>query len=284
MRIALYPNLSRDPGFVVTRRLISFIAEAGAAAVIEDGIAPELRSDCLIRDSYESCDLLICLGGDGTFLSAAHHESAKKLPITGVNLGSVGFLHEIDVDRMERAVRLLINREFTIEQRALLASSCYDTGGHRIVFEEALNDVILARGNIVKSIDVGLEIDGERVENLPGDGVIIATPTGSTAYSFSAGGPIIHPTAEVMLITPICPHTLQNRSYVIGLNSEITLRLISNQGSAILSVDGRVGYEMTTGSRVTVGVSDRKVQYIRLWDEDFFKTLPTKIRKRGLSR
>jgi NAD+ kinase len=284
VRIALYPNLSRDPGFVVTRRLISCIAEGGAEAVIEEDIAPQLSAECLIRDSYETCDLLICLGGDGTFLSAAHHESAKNLPITGVNLGSVGFLHEIDVDRMERAVKLLIDGNYSIEQRALLASSCYDTGGHRIVFEEALNDVVLARGNVVKSIDVGLEIDGERVENLPGDGVIIATPTGSTAYSLSAGGPIIHPTAEVMLITPICPHTLQNRSYVIGLKSEITLRLISNQGGAILSVDGRVGYEMTIGSRVTVGVSDRKVQYIRLWDEDFFKTLPTKIHKRGLSR
>jgi len=283
VRIALYPNLSRDPGFVVTRRLISCIAEGGATAVVEDKI-PELEAECLIRDSYDTCDLLICLGGDGTFLSAVHHESAKNLPITGVNLGSVGFLHEIDVDRMERAVRLLIDRKFTIEQRALLSSSCYDTGGHRIVFEEALNDVILARANIVKSIDVGLEIDGERVENLPGDGVIISTPTGSTAYSLSAGGPIIHPTAEVMLITPICPHTLQNRSYVIGVDSEITLRLISSQGGAILSVDGRVGYNMTIGSRVTVGVSDRKVQYIRLWNEDFFKTLPTKIRKRGLSR
>ena len=283
MRIALYPNLSRDPGFVVTRRLISFIADAGAMSVIEDDIAPELKAEGLLRGSYESCDLLICLGGDGTFLSAAHHDTGKNLPITGVNLGSVGFLHEIDVDRMERAVKLLVAREFSIEQRALLASSCYDTGGHRIVFEEALNDVILARGNVVKSIDIGLEIDGERVENLPGDGVIISTPTGSTAYSLG-WGPIVHPTAEVMLITPICPHTLQNRSYVIGLESEITLRLISNQGGAILSVDGRVGYEMTTGSRVTVGVSDRKVQYIRLWDEDFFKTLPTKIRKRGLSR
>lgn len=284
MRIALYPNLSRDPGFVVTRRLIALIADAGATAVIEDSIAPELNADNLVRDSYKSCDLLICLGGDGTFLSAAHHESAKNLPITGVNLGSVGFLHEIDVDRMDRAVKLLVNRDFTIEQRALLASSCYDTGGHCIVFEEALNDVVLARANIVKSIDVGLEIDGERVENLPGDGVIISTPTGSTAYSLSAGGPIIHPTADVMLITPICPHTLQNRSYVIGFKSEISLRLISNQGGAILSVDGRVGHEMTTGSRVTVGLSDRKVHYIRLWDEDFFKTLPTKIRKRGLSR
>ncbi len=284
MRIALYPNIDRDPGFVVTRRLISYITQGGATPILEDGIAPELMVDSLIRDSYETCDLLICLGGDGTFLSAAHHESAKNLPKTGVNLGSVGFLHEIDVDRMEKATRLLIAGQFTIEERALLASSCYDTGGHRIVFEEALNDVVLARGNIVKSINVGLEIDGERVEDLPGDGVIISTPTGSTAYSLSAGGPIIHPTAEVILITPICPHTLQNRSYITGVHSEITLRLISNQGGASLSVDGRVGHEMTTGSRVTVSVSDRKVQYIRLWDEDFFKTLPTKIQKRGLSR
>ncbi len=284
MRIALYPNIERDPGFVVTRRLISCIIQEGATAVIENDIAPELLSDGLVRDSYDTCDLLICLGGDGTFLSAAHHESAKYLPVTGVNLGSVGFLHEIDVDRLEEAVCLLVQRKYSIERRSLLASSCYDTGGHRTVFDEALNDVVLARGNPITSIIVGLEIDGERVEDLPGDGVIIATPTGSTAYSMSAGGPIIHPAAEVILITPICPHTLQNRSYITGIQSEITLRLISNQDGASLSVDGRIGRQMTTGSRVTVSVSDRKVQYIRLWDEDFFKTLPTKIHKRGLCR
>ena len=152
------------------------------------------------------------------------------------------------------------------------------------MMEEALNDVVIARGMRAKSITVGLEVDGIRVQNIRGDGVIISTPTGSTAYSLSAGGPIIHPTTDVILVTPICPHTLQNRSYVIDAGSVITLRLMSNQEDAVLTVDGREEIPLLMGSRVTVNSSDRKVQYIRLWGESFFKTLPAKIQQRGLSR
>ena len=166
----------------------------------------------------------------------------------------------------------------------MLAASCYDTGGHRTLDDEALNDVVLARGNRAKSITVALEIDGERVENIPGDGVIVSTATGSTAYSLSAGGPVIHPVSDVILITPICPHTLQNRSYVTCSDSDITLRLISNQEDAYLTIDGRGGYQMSTGQRVTVNSSNRKVKYIRLWEEAFFKSVSTKIQQRGLFR
>jgi NAD+ kinase len=284
VRIALYPNRDRDPGFGVTRRLISCISKSGATAVIEDEFAPDLIDDNLVRASYGTCDLMICLGGDGTFLTAAHLESAKDLPKTGINLGSVGFLQEIDPDRMESAVKLLIEGDYRIENRSLLAASCYDTGGHRTLDDEALNDVVLARGNRAKSITVALEIDGERVENIPGDGVIVSTATGSTAYSLSAGGPVIHPVSDVILITPICPHTLQNRSYVTCSDSDITLRLISNQEDAYLTIDGRGGYQMSTGQRVTVNSSNRKVKYIRLWEEAFFKSVSTKIQQRGLFR
>lgn len=284
MRIALYPNRDRDPGYGVTRRLISRAQDLGAEAVIEEGVAPDLESDGLIRASYSTCDLMICLGGDGTFLSAAHHDSGRGLPKIGINLGSVGFLQEIDIDRMDQAVDRLIKGEYEIEERLLLTTACYDTGGHKVLVDEALNDVVIARGNRAKSISVSIDVDGERVQNIPGDGVIVSTPTGSTAYSLSAGGPIVQPGSEVIIITPICPHTLQNRSYVLCGGSEITLRLLSNQEEAFLTVDGRGGLEITTGSRVTVRAADRKVKYIRLWGDSYFKTIPVKISQRGISR
>ena len=284
VRIALYPNADRDPGFGVTRRLISAISAYGATAVIEEGIAPDLREEGLVRQAYTDCQLMICLGGDGTFLSAAHHDSSRDIPKIGVNLGSVGFLQEIEVDRLDQALERLVTGDYELEERSLLESSCYDTGGHKVLTDEALNDVVIARGSRAKSIIVGLELDGIRVQNIPGDGVIVSTPTGSTAYSLSAGGPIVHPTADVILITPICPHTMQNRTYVIGAGSQITLRLISNQEGAYLTVDGRGGLEISTGSQVKVKSAKRKVKYIRLWGESFYQTLPAKIQQRGLSR
>ncbi len=284
MRIALYPNEDRDPGFGVTRRLISTITAYGATPVIEDGLVPDLKEEGLVRAPYTDCDLMICLGGDGTFLAAAHHDSSRGLPKTGINLGSVGFLLEIDPDRMDQALERLIKGDFEVEDRSLLQASYYDTGGHEGYADEALNDVVIARGSRAKSIIVALEVDGIQVQNIPGDGVIVSTPTGSTAYSLSAGGPIVHPVSDVILVTPICPHTMQNRTYVICAQSRISLRLISNREGAFLTVDGRGGLEMLAGSRVTVKSAGRKVKYIRLWGDSFFKTLPAKIQQRGLSR
>ncbi len=284
VRIALYPNEDRDPGFGVTRRLISTITGYGATAVIEEGLVPGLVEEDLVRAPYKDCDLMICLGGDGTFLAAAHHDSSRDLPKTGINLGSVGFLLEINPDRMDQALERLIKGDFEVEDRSLLESSYYDTGGHEGYTDQALNDVVIARGSRAKSIIVGLEVDGVQVQNIPGDGVIVSTPTGSTAYSLSAGGPIVHPASDVILVTPICPHTMQNRTYVIQAGSRISLRLLSNREGAYLTVDGRGGLEMLTGSRVTVKSAERKVKYIRLWGDSFFKTLPAKIQQRGLSR
>lgn len=284
MRIALYPNADRDPGYGVTRRLISTLAAYGVTSVIEEGLAPGLVEEGLVRESFAGCQLMICLGGDGTFLSAAHHDSARDLPKTGINLGSVGFLQEIEIDRLDQALDRLVKGHFDLEERSLLESSCFDTGGHKVLTDQALNDVVLARGARVKSIVVGLEVDGIRVQDIPGDGVIVSTPTGSTAYSLSAGGPIVHPASDVILITPICPHTLQNRTYVIGAGSRISLRLISNQEGAYLTVDGRGGLEISAGSRVIVESAQRKMKYVRLWGDSFFETLPAKIQQRGLSR
>jgi NAD+ kinase len=283
LRIALYPNSSRDDNLSITRRLIALIASYGATAVLEDDLAPEIsETQGLERASYNTCDIIICLGGDGTFISAVHHESAYNLPITGVNLGQVGFLPEIDVEMLEEAVQRLVNKQYSIENRVMLDVSCYDSEGKRFAHDHAINDVVLARGGCPRIVTIDLEIENVPVESIPGDGIIVSTPTGSTAYSMSAGGPIVHPTMDLLLITPICPHTLHNRTYIADADTTVSLKLQQYPTCAILSVDGRSHYDIYHNDRVEVACSRHAFQFIRIWEDKFFQILPEKIQKRGL--
>lgn len=283
MRIALYPNSLRDVNLVITRRLISSIASHGATAVLEEDVAPEISEmPGLQRTSYETCDLVICLGGDGTFISAVHRDSTYNLPICGVNLGQVGFLPEIDVEMLEEAVQCLINKEYSIEKRIMLEVKCYDAEGKRFAHDHAINDVVLARGGCARIVTIDLEIANVPIESIPGDGIIVSTPTGSTAYSMSAGGPIVHPTMNLLLITPICPHTLHNRTYIADANTTVSLKLQQYPKSATLSVDGRSHYDIYHSDRVEVACSKHAFQFIRIWEDKFFQTLSEKIQKRGL--
>ncbi len=283
MRIALYPNSSRDVNLAVTRRLISLINSYGATAVLEDDVAPEISgTPGLQRASYETCDFVICLGGDGTFISAVHRDSTYNLPVCGVNLGQVGFLPEIDVARLEEAVQRLIHKKYSIEKRVMLDVSCFDAEGKRFAHDHAINDVVLARGGCPRIITIDLEIADIPVESIPGDGIIVSTPTGSTAYAMSAGGPIVHPTMDLLLITPICPHTLHNRTYVVDANTSVSLKLQPYPNCATLSVDGRSHYDVYHSDRVELVCSRHAFQFIRIWEDKFFQTLPEKIQKRGL--
>ncbi|NLZ66507.1 MAG: NAD(+)/NADH kinase [Clostridiaceae bacterium] len=285
MRIALYPNRGRDHEFEITKRLAQYIEAYGAQAVIEEGVAPDLSCNVPIeRASYASCDVMIVLGGDGTFLSAAHLVSARNIPKTGVNLGSVGFLLEAEPDQIEDVVRKLVNKDYRIELRPLLASYHVRSDGVSQDVEFALNDVVLARGNIAKTITIELSIDGETVDHIPGDGIIVATPTGSTAYSLAVGGPILEPSLDAILVSAICPHTLHDRSFVLGADTEIRLALLSEDEEAYLTVDGRASCAVEKGDSVTVRTAPHKLPMIKLWEDAFFKNLPVKIQKRGVSR
>lgn len=285
MRIALYPNPDRDHHFITTRRLIHLIHTHGGTAVLEPAMAPEIDEMLgMERASFTTCDLMISLGGDGTFISAAHHAIELRLPVTGVNLGSVGFLPEIDIGHLEEAVEIIMNKAFKIEERMILDVTCFNDEGTVFAKNRAINDVVLTRGGVSRIITAELQIDGISVEKIPGDGVIVASPTGSTAYTLSAGGPIVHPTLEMMLITPICPHTLHNRTYVSGPDTTVSLTLMPYPKEATLSVDGWAHYAVRTDYTINVCKSTRSLRFARLWQDVFFETLPQKIQKRGISR
>ncbi|NLV48103.1 MAG: NAD(+)/NADH kinase [Clostridiaceae bacterium] len=283
MRIGLYANPEKDTGFLVTRQVAETINALGSTAVIgHDHTGLELTEIAnAVRGSYESCDCIICLGGDGTFLSAAHLPGCEQIPIIGVNLGSVGFLPEIQPKDLDRALAQIVDGQWNLEQRMMLSVECYNAAGARISGGQALNDAVISRGGRSRIVNLDLMINKTWVDRIPGDGLIVSTPTGSTAYSLSSGGPIIHPELMLMLITPICPHTLHNRSYIAAEDSQVRISLCEYPYQAVLSIDGRQDVYLETGSSVVIEKSERSLKMIRLGPDHFYADLPRKIHARG---
>jgi NAD+ kinase len=218
MNFGIISNKDKDKDFSFARHAAAVIRSRGSAAIIDNGYdGTPLGSDPnVMKSGYDACDLLFSIGGDGSFLSAVHHHYAKDIPIIGINLGSIGFLTEIHPDQFEDALDRILAGQFTIENRIQLDVTVKDKDGREKGRGVCLNDVVIARGYLLHLLTVDLLIDGDYVERLSGDGVILSTPTGSTAYSLAAGGPIIKPELTCFLVTPICPHTLHNRSYVVS--------------------------------------------------------------------
>ncbi|NLZ71537.1 MAG: NAD(+)/NADH kinase [Clostridiaceae bacterium] len=284
-RIAIFPNKSRDPDFSVTNLVVSEIVKHGGQAVIEPELAEGFRSKDIEFNSYNDCDLLICLGGDGTFLSAAHHPSSQGLPQIGVNLGSVGFLTEVEPDQIPNMISKLLNDDFEIEERMMLEMRCFDDNNQEYDNGFALNDIVISRGwGNTGIVTIDLTVDGSFVEQIPGDGIIVSTSTGSTAYNLAAGGPIVHPLVDVILMTPVAPHTLHNRTYITACESDVKLELETDSGAALISLDGRQIIDIKPEYYAIINGSDRTFKKINLFGDNFYQTLPSKIRLRGINK
>ncbi len=286
MRIGLYSNPEKDPAFQLARKAAALIAQKGSISIVD----PEYLNTPLALDvnielaEYASCDLIVCLGGDGTFLSAVHRPGCETIPIIGVNLGSVGFLPEILPDQLDEAILQLVNGQFHLEQRMMLDVQCFNENHELLESGFALNDAVISRGGKSRILTLDLTINQVFVDRIPGDGLIVSTPTGSTAYSLSAGGPIIHPELDLILITPICPHTLHNRSYIAADNSRVVISICDYPFQALLAIDGRQEIYLNCGSTVVIQRSERSLSLIRLGKDNFYAALPQKIHARGKSR
>ena len=286
MRIGIYANPIKDPSYAVSGRAASLIRAMGGQAVVDPDVqemSPANLPDACSA-SYSTCDLLMCLGGDGTFLSAVHADGCAKIPFIGVNLGSVGFLLEILPESLETAIRQLISGNYHLEKRMMLDVACFDASQHLLEEGFALNDAVISRGGKSRIVTLELTVNQEIVDKIPGDGLIVSTPTGSTAYSLSSGGPIIHPELSLLLITPICPHTLHNRSYIAAENSQVIVRICDYPHQALLAIDGRQEIYLGDGSSVVIRRSAQSLTLIRLGNDNFYATLPEKIQARGKTK
>jgi NAD+ kinase len=224
-------------------------------------------------------DLLLVFGGDGTILRVARDIAGSSTPILGVNIGGLGFLTAVPSDQLAPALKRVWNGEYTLQARALIEAGGTLRG--KKILETALNDIVVSRGAVSRLISLDVSVDGEPITRYRCDGLIISSPTGSTAYSLAAGGAIVLPTADVFTLTPICPHSLSNRSIILPLSSQISVKAITPLPATILSADGQIVNEMDAGDIVTIRRSRRAIRLVQLADGSFLEALRQKLHWRG---
>ncbi len=283
MRFGIVVNEDKDPGYAFARHAVEVMLSRGCEVVLDPSYADTELAGCpgVTIGEYASCDILFSMGGDGTFLRTAHNNQGAKVPMIGVNLGSIGFMTEIDKEDLEDAVDRLIEGKFTIEQRTQLDVTLTSSDGTVKEHGICLNDAVIARGANMHVVTLDLLIDHDHVERLSGDGVILSTATGCTAYCLAAGGPIVKPELDICMVTPICPHTLHNRTYIVSGDSSLEIIIERFSEPPILSMDGRQNIELEYHDRILIRKSEESVAVAKLGYKNFYQTVRQKIRARG---
>jgi NAD+ kinase len=230
----------------------------------------------------EAVDALVTLGGDGTLLRAARVVPERPVPILGINMGRLGFLTCCPASELESALRRLASGEYIVELRMTLDARVRDTAGTDRARWRALNDVVLHKGGVARVVSVRVSADGETVGHFTADGVVVATPTGSTAYNLSAGGPVVVPTLESILLTPVSAHTLALRPLVLPATSEVVLQANDGPDELLVTVDGQVGTTFGAGEALVVRRSRFPVPIVRFPEHSFFSTMREKLHWGGL--
>ncbi|KUO50542.1 MAG: NAD(+) kinase [Desulfitibacter sp. BRH_c19] len=234
-------------------------------------------------DMFSMSECILVLGGDGTLLNTARCVAGKNIPLLGINLGQLGFLTELEVDKLIYGLEELVSGHYHIEERMMLKADVYRNGKITGNFH-ALNDIVITKGAFARMIEMNTYVDSEFLTNYPADGLIISSPTGSTAYSLSAGGPIVSPDIDVIIITPICPHTLYARPVIISHNQSVRVVLVSDSGEIMLTVDGQDGFLLDAKDEVIVNKSNLTTRLIKLRNRSFYAILREKLKDGSRNR
>lgn len=267
-KAGIWCNRTKAEALPTAERLTAALTARG----IEVGLDEALRARMNRTQPYrglKDCDVLIALGGDGTLLSGLDEAMRMDVPMLGVNLGHVGFLTEIEPDQIEETVRRLAEGDYREEKRMIIQAEGYEPYG--------LNDVTFTRAlTSTRILTMTVYADGKMIQRFSGDGLIIATPTGSTGYSMSAGGPLVLPGVDLMLLTPICAHTPHAKPMIVPAGTRVEVEL-HEDCEAVLAMDGRYLGTLPTGGRAAVCSADKQARFIRMGEEDFFGRLKSKL-------
>ena len=282
-KFALLTNYSKDKRLVYTRMIKTYITENGGSYWIPRYISePDKDGDQRydFSDMPEDIESVLVLGGDGTLLQAARELLQRHIPLLGINLGTLGFLTSAEKSELPKCLDSVLDDSCSIDERMMLEGVAYH-GSEKIQMNIALNDVIIARAGFSRLVELKIYVNGELLSIYNADGIIVSTPTGSTGYSLSAGGPIIFPQTDVIVITPICPHSLQARSLVVSgedrIMIEIGRRRKTQKEEAMVTFDGRSAQELETGDRIEIYKAQETTQLIRLKGRSFYQVLQNKI-------
>ena len=275
-------NELKDKDFVITNRIINILKDNRIECYVNKIMYNSSKEESrytYAHDVEDDTDCIIVIGGDGTLIQAARDLAAVDIPMIGVNLGHLGYLAEIERENLEEMILMIIRENYKIESRIMLNGSVY-RDGKKIYSDIALNDIVCARSGAIRVIDLKVYVNDEYLKLYSADGVIISTPTGSTAYNLSAGGPILEPGANIIVITPICSHTLGARSIVLSANSSISIEIcedrhIEDNGTGVY-FDGQL-YPLLPGDIIKIEKSDRDTKIMKLNRMSFVEVLHNKM-------
>jgi len=278
-RIGLYAKRNHPAAVKVARELTAWLQERGIEVFLEKplaesmGVGPGYPGSAL----PSMVELIVVLGGDGTLISVARQVGALRIPILGVNLGSLGFLTEVTLDELYATLNRVLQGDFTVSNRMML-KAVVRRGNEEIGQYRVLNDVVINKGALARIIDMEAWVDDTYLTTFKADGLIIATPTGSTAYNLAAGGPIIYPGLHCLIISPICPHMLTNRPIIVSDESVIRIEVKFQDEDVAFTADGQVGMPLRGGDVVEVRRSKSLTRLIKSPSKDYFEVLRAKLK------
>lgn len=281
MKIAIIPNTSKEGSIPFTKEIVKWLLEHNATPILEQDIAvlTGFNEFALNRDKvYEDCDILLVLGGDGTVLKAAQNASRNKKPLLGVNLGNLGYLTDVEQPLAFEALSKVLSGQYKLEHRMMLEGSLTrkDKNNKAYKFKAiALNEIYVSRSNISKMLSLSLKINGEYIDTYRCDGIIVSTPTGSTAYNLSAGGAILSPSSQMIAITHICPHMLHARPFVVGAKDIIEIKIL--ESDAFVMFDGYFVGHLNNEKAITIKRSSCRTTTIKTTSRGFYDILRAKM-------
>jgi NAD+ kinase len=279
-RIGIVAKTDREEARTALPRILEWCGQRQLSPVLEKetaGLVPSAAPPAVAKPELPAqVDLLLVLGGDGTLLSMARLVGDLNVPILGVNLGGLGFLTALTIDELFPALEALLRGDLLVEERMMLAARV-TRQGERLSEYVALNDVVITKSAMSRIINLDVSVQGQFATAYRADGLIVSTPTGSTAYCLSAGGPIVFPTMDAIVLTPICSHTLTNRPIVLPGGQPIDVTLQSDQ-DVMLTMDGQVGFHLKRGDRIEIRQAAARIRLLRFPQKHFFSVLRTKLK------
>jgi len=281
--IGIIANTSKEGAAQVIAEVSDWLKNRNVSPITTRDCAADLKlSNCMVMESEQlihNSDCIIVFGGDGTLLNAVRLPGAESVPILPVNLGGLGFLTEVALDELYTALTKVLDGDYQMDERMMLRATLHKESQEKTEAQcIALNDAVISKGPFSRMISLESYIDDEHVATYRADGLIVSTPSGSTAYSLSAGGPIVHPGLDALILTPICPHTLTLRSHIVSAESHISIIVKAAHSNIMLTIDGQEAFDLCPGSIVEVEKADQTIKLIRSCKRSYYEILRTKLK------
>ena len=280
LTIAVFPNVDKPQSPDVLRRIFNFYHDKDVRLIMPVDEARFFAMERYGVPNIETipADIALSLGGDGTLLGVCRRYGAMAVPVCGVNIGTLGFMADIELGELEKKLQKILDGDYRVEKRLLLAGFVKSDGKERFL-GHAINDVVVTKGGVARMLHLGLSINESHLMEYKADGVIVSSPTGSTAYSLSAGGPIMNPTIQALLVTPICAHTFNMCPLVVGEDDVVHISIAAVHQDIIVTFDGQESFRLLPGDEVTVMKSNVYAGIVKFEDKDYYEILRTKLLK-----